>query len=416
MTDQLRVGIIGVGWGSMVQVPAFRAAGGYEVAALCSRRADRVAAAGARLGVEDVTTDWQRFVQRPDLDVISVCTPTDLHREQVLGAVGAGKHVLCEKPVALDSGQAAEMADAADAAGVATAVCFENRWGRGEAAGLAAGERRPARRALLRAGRHRGRLLPPAAPLMSEWMYRLADGGGYLLGMASHDIDYLYCLFGVPEAVCADVRATIRVRTRADGSAFEADADDTASLLLRWRSGRAGRAQPDHDGAAHRLPVPFRGVRQRRDRGDRRDAVRRDGAGRAGRRGRTARTAFSDAGGQRPRRHPRDRAAERADPGARAHARAVAAFGARLGGTVASADGSGAAPRVPTLRDGLVVQRVIDAARRSSDGAGWVSLLDDRVTGRLRDWAPAQCSRSVTGGDDVVAEQVALGLVQVTPP
>ena len=45
MTDQLRVGVIGVGWGSMVQVPAFRAAGGYEVAALCSRRADRVAAA-----------------------------------------------------------------------------------------------------------------------------------------------------------------------------------------------------------------------------------------------------------------------------------------------------------------------------------------------------------------------------------
>src|ERR1700728_1197703 len=130
MTDQLRVGVIGVGWGSMVQVPAFRAAGGYEVAALCSRRAERGAEAGARLGVEDVSTDWERFVSRPDLDIISVCTPTDLHREQVLAAVSAGKHVLCEKPVALDSGQAAEMADAADAAGVATSVCFENGFGR----------------------------------------------------------------------------------------------------------------------------------------------------------------------------------------------------------------------------------------------------------------------------------------------
>src|SRR3984957_10884988 len=130
MTDQLRVGIIGVGWGSMVQVPAFRAAGGYEGAALCSRRADRVAAAGVRLGGEDESIDWERFVSRPYLDIMSVCTPTDLHGEQVLAAIGAGKHVLCEKPVALDSGQAAEMADAADAAGVATAVCFENRWGR----------------------------------------------------------------------------------------------------------------------------------------------------------------------------------------------------------------------------------------------------------------------------------------------
>ena len=50
MTDQLRVGVIGVGWGSMVQVPAFRAAGGYEVAALCSRRPERVTEAGARGG------------------------------------------------------------------------------------------------------------------------------------------------------------------------------------------------------------------------------------------------------------------------------------------------------------------------------------------------------------------------------
>src|SRR6201986_1005044 len=130
MTDQLRVGVIGVGWGSMVQGPAFRAAGGCEVAALGSRRAERVTAAGERLGVEDVSTDWERFVRRPDLDIISVCTPTDLHREQVLGAIAAGKHVLCEKPVALDSAQAAEMADAADAAGGATAVCFGKRWGR----------------------------------------------------------------------------------------------------------------------------------------------------------------------------------------------------------------------------------------------------------------------------------------------
>src|ERR1700683_125166 len=105
MTDQLRVGIIGVGWGSLVQVPAFRAAGGYEVAALCSRRAERAAEAGARLGIEDASTDWEQFVRRPDLDIISVCTPTDLHREQVLGAIGAGKHVLCEKPVALAPGQ-----------------------------------------------------------------------------------------------------------------------------------------------------------------------------------------------------------------------------------------------------------------------------------------------------------------------
>jgi predicted dehydrogenase len=374
MTDQLRVGIIGVGWGSMVQVPAFRAAGGYEVAALCSRRAERVAEAGARLGVEDVSTDWERFVRRPDLDIISVCTPTDLHREQVLGAIGAGKPVLCEKPVALDAGQAAEMADAADAAGVATAVCFENRWGREKLAvwrqageGLL-GSPYFARVAIAADYFH------PIRPLMSEWMYRLADGGGYLLGMASHDIDYLYCLFGVPEAVCADVRATIPVRTRADGSAFAADADDTASLLLRWSSGVRALISLTtvglHTGSRYRFEVFGSGGTAEIDGTVFGGTVR---AGRAGEDG-LRELALSDAAVSDPSAIP---ATGRRSAPIRALALMLERWLPSVGGSAAptsATDGSGPAPSVPTLRDGLVVQRVIDAARRSSDGAGWVSL------------------------------------------
>ena len=383
MTDQLRVGVIGVGWGSMVQVPAFRAAGGYEVAALCSRRAERAAAAGARLGVEDVSTDWERFVRRPDLDVISVCTPTDLHREQVLGAISAGKHVLCEKPVALDSGQAAEMADAADAAGVATAVCFENRWGREKLAvwrqvseGLL-GSPYYARVAIAADYFH------PVRPLMSEWMYRLADGGGYLLGMASHDIDYLYCLFGVPEAVCADVRATIPTRTRADGSAFAADADDTASLLLRWSSGvRATISLTTvglHTGSRYRFEAFGSGGTADIDGTVFGGTVR---AGRAGEDGLrelslddAAVSGDASAIPSTGRRSAPIRALalmlERWLPELRGPA---VAAGAGPVDTGAGDAGRGSGPSVPTLRDGLVVQRVIDAARRSSDGAGWVPL------------------------------------------
>jgi predicted dehydrogenase len=374
MTDQLRVGVIGVGWGSMVQVPAFRAAGGYEVAALCSRRAERAAEAGARLGIEDVSTDWERFVRRPDLDVISVCTPTDLHREQVLGAIAAGKHVLCEKPVALDSGQAVEMADAADAAGVATAVCFENRWGREKLAiwrqvseGLL-GSPYFARVAIAADYFH------PVRPLMSEWMYRLADGGGYLLGMASHDIDYLYCLFGVPEAVCADVRATIPVRTRADGSAFAADADDTASLLLRWASGvRASISLTTvglHTGSRYRFEAFGSGGTAEIDGTVFGGTVR---AGRAGEDG-LRELALSDAAVSVPSAIP---ATGRRSAPIRALALMLEQWlpsvrGLAGAGTGAAGGGRGLAPSVPTLRDGLVVQRVIDAARRSSDGAGWV--------------------------------------------
>jgi predicted dehydrogenase len=375
MTDQLRVGIIGVGWGSLVQVPAFRAAGGYEVAALCSRRAERAAEAGRRLGIEDVSSDWERFVSRPDLDIISVCTPTDLHREQVLAAISAGKHVLCEKPVALDSGQAAEMADAADAAGVATAVCFENRWGREKLAvwrqigeGLL-GSPYFARVAIAADYFH------PSRPLMSEWMYRLADGGGYLLGMASHDIDYLYCLFGVPEAVCADVHATIPTRTRADGSAFAADADDTASLLLRWSSGvRASISLTTvglHTGSRYRFEAFGSSGTAEIDGTVFGGTVR---AGRAGEEG-LRELALSDAAVSDPSAIP---ATGRRSAPIRALALMLERWLPSVRGSATPApttpDGDGSGPSVPTLRDGLAVQRVIDAARLSSDGAGWVSL------------------------------------------
>src|SRR6202789_4016152 len=360
MTDQLRVGVIGVGWGAMVQVPAFRAAGGYEVAALCSRRAERAAEAGARLGIEDVSTDWEQFVSRPDLDIISVCTPTDLHREQVLAAIGAGKHVLCEKPVALDSGQAAEMADAADAAGVATAVCFENRWGREKLAvwrqigdGLL-GSPYFARVAIAADYFH------PSRPLMSEWMYRLADGGGYLLGMASHDIDYLHCLFGVPEAVCADVRVTIPTRTRADGSEFAADAHDTVSLLLRWRSGVGASISlttvGQHTGSRYRFEVFGSGGTAEIDGTVFGGTVR---AGRTGEEG-LRELALTDAAVSDPSAIP---ATGRRSAPIRALALMLERWLPSVGGWPTAgpgptADENGPGPSVPTLRDGLVVQRV----------------------------------------------------------
>src|SRR5690606_33098610 len=77
----------------------------------------------------------------------------------------------------------------------------------------------------------------PTRPLQSEWMYRLSEGGGYLSGMASHDIDFLQTLFGRVEAVTADVRSSIPERRREDGSVLTVDADDTSVLVMRTASG-----------------------------------------------------------------------------------------------------------------------------------------------------------------------------------
>src|SRR5215207_6994892 len=89
--SMLRVGVIGVGWGSHVQVPGFRAADGYEPVALCARTPERLERVAGKLGIADTSTDWESFVTRDDLDVISVATPTALHHEMTLAALESGK-------------------------------------------------------------------------------------------------------------------------------------------------------------------------------------------------------------------------------------------------------------------------------------------------------------------------------------
>ena len=237
MSERIRVGIIGVGWGSVVQTPAFRTVPEYEVAALCSRRPESVAKAGDALGIADTSTDWEAFVRRDDLDLISVCTPVGLHAEQTIAAIGAGKHVLVEKPQALNAGDAKRMLDAAESAGVAHAVCFEGRYEEHRMPVWELVEDGFLGQPYLGKADTIGDYWHPSRSLQSEWMYRTDEGGGYLMGLSSHDIDFLTFLLGEPESVCAEVRSSVPIRRRPDGSELEVDADDTSVVLMRMRSG-----------------------------------------------------------------------------------------------------------------------------------------------------------------------------------
>lgn len=233
----LRVGIIGTGWGALVHTPAYQLVDGYEVTAICARREESVRAAGSDLGIADTSTDWRSFVARDDLDVISVASLVHQHHEMVLAALAAGKHVICEKPLASSAAQAAEMAAAAAESGRVTACCFEMRY-------------KPERIAVLEAFRSGVIGAPytlrlhesadywhPSRRLQFEWMYRRAEGGGYLHGLMSHDIDYVLAMLGTPTAVCAEVHTSIPTRTKPDGTTLKVDADDSSALLLRFASG-----------------------------------------------------------------------------------------------------------------------------------------------------------------------------------
>jgi predicted dehydrogenase len=233
----LRVGVVGVGWGSHVQVPGFRAADGYEPVALCARTPDRLARVAAKLGIADTSTDWQHFVARDDLDVISIATPTVLHQKMTLAAIDAGKAVLCEKPLAGDLDAAAAMVRAAKKSGRPTACCFENRW---NPDWLAVADRVRSgflgKTYVARVSRSAS-YWHPSHPPQARWMYDRHQGGGYLAGMLVHDLDFLCSLLGKPESVCAEVRTSELVRRLPDSETIEVTADDTAALLLRMESG-----------------------------------------------------------------------------------------------------------------------------------------------------------------------------------
>ncbi|WP_405116786.1 Gfo/Idh/MocA family protein [Micromonospora sp. NBC_01405] len=83
---------------------------------VCGRDTAKVAAAADRLGWEAHTTDWRRLVESDEIDVVDICTPGDSHAEIALAALAAGKHVLCEKPLANTVAEARAMAAAGEAA------------------------------------------------------------------------------------------------------------------------------------------------------------------------------------------------------------------------------------------------------------------------------------------------------------
>ena len=354
----MRVGVVGVGWGALVHVPAYRAVEGFEVRALCSRQPDRVRAAADRLLVEDTSTDWRSFVERTDLDLISVSAPVTLHRDLAIATIEAGKHLLCEKPLALSGEQAREILDAAEKKGTIAATCFELRWSRERLAiwdwvrSGALGD--PYH---LRIHQSAGYWHPGHAP-QSEWMYRREQGGGYLNGLQSHDIDFAIALLGEPKAVAADVKTTLPRRTMADGREVEVDADDTASILLRFAGGATAALVSSVVGA--------------NTAGTRFELVGSEGTILSN--GSEIRAGTARDSGLSPLPFSSREPASGADVGDRRSSAMVRAMALMLEDWMPALDGKLPARPIPTLREGWRVQQVIDAARASSEGEGWVSL------------------------------------------
>ncbi len=202
----LGVGMVGYAFMGAAHSHAWRSAASVfslplapRMAAICGRDAAAVAAAAARHGWAAAETDWRALIARDDVQLVDVCTPGDLHAEIATAALAAGKHVLCEKPLANTVAEAERMAQAAErarAAGTVAVTGFNYR--RVPALALArrlVGEGRIGALRQVRAAYLQDWLADPAFPL--TWRLQADRAGSGALGdLGSHLVDLAQYLTG----------------------------------------------------------------------------------------------------------------------------------------------------------------------------------------------------------------------------
>lgn len=229
----MTIAIIGTGWGTRVQVPAFRSAG-LDVLALAGSNKAKTERIAADFGVPHGYGDWRAVLERDDVQLVSIVTPPHLHREMAVAALQAGKHVLCEKPTALDAGEAQAMLDAAQAhPGQLALIDHELRFlpSLRHARQMIAEGQIGSVRLVVGSVFGGGRADPNRA---WNWWSDVASGGGMLGAIGSHQIDTVRYLLGAEPAQVAATLRTFVTERPADHGPRPVTSDDTYSLRLRF--------------------------------------------------------------------------------------------------------------------------------------------------------------------------------------
>lgn len=240
MERTIGVGIVGTGFARTTQLPAWASVPGARVVAVASGRRENAEATAREFGIPSVASDWREVVAHPEVDLVSIVTPPVTHAEMAVGALEAGKAVLCEKPMALNAVETARMREAARAAGRLALIDHELRF-------------LPARRRmreLIQGGelgrvRHAKVLFRGDSRAVAErpwnWWSDERAGGGALGAIGSHALDALHWLLGTRVSHVSASLAS-HVAERRDPSSGEmrrVTTDDEASLLVNFEDGGA---------------------------------------------------------------------------------------------------------------------------------------------------------------------------------
>ncbi|HEY9595225.1 MAG TPA: Gfo/Idh/MocA family oxidoreductase [Spirochaetia bacterium] len=242
------IGVIGYGFMGKVHSNAWLKAG-YSFAepgprprlvAMCGRDEPRVRDTARRLGFSGYYTDWRDMMADPSVQIVDVCTPDPEHCAPAIAAAEAGKHVICEKPLAMTVEDAAAMAAAVKKAGVTAMLCHNYRFlpavrmARDLVTAGALGTIYHLRARYLQEPGH-----DPTAPLEDCW-YATGSKSGVLLGIGSHVIDMARFLCGEIVTVSGLVKTYNTTRTTRAGRKETVTADEANLSLVEFASGATG--------------------------------------------------------------------------------------------------------------------------------------------------------------------------------
>ena len=238
----LRIGVIGTGFARRVQLPALRLVPGVAATAVASGSLERARAVAAEFGIPNAFGSGEALARSPDVDLVIVSSTPDAHARHAIAALDAGKHVLCEKPMALTAQEAERMLAVAEQSPGLARIDHELRYE----------PNRRRVRELIRDGAigsvlHmefalkpylRGDGRPQAIDAPWSWWYDAARGGGILGAVGSHLIDLCQFWTG-SEIVEVSGRVATVVPERRDehGVARPVTADDFASFVLGLSGG-----------------------------------------------------------------------------------------------------------------------------------------------------------------------------------
>jgi predicted dehydrogenase len=243
--SDVRIGFIGSGFARRVQLPALGLVPGARATAIASGHRANAEAAAREFQLPHVFADGVELARSPDVDLVIISSTPDSHARFAIAALESGKHVLCEKPMALDSFEAAQMVAASEQhtdsiAWVDHELRYEpnRRKARQLIASGAIGELRHIELSLKPYLRGDGR--PQASDAPWSWWYDASRGGGILGAVGSHLIDL--CRFWTGQQityVTGSVETFIRERRDATGTVRPVTADDFTSCVLETANGVA---------------------------------------------------------------------------------------------------------------------------------------------------------------------------------